>query len=130
MALDARDRFLIGTDRARKWTVGGDLNQRYHLSGNFARTSPGKIAKRIAVVRILGYNGSMPVIDTKRTKDGSRTETGHLETECRVVVGEVQGALLEAYGVLGLDPAQPQEASRRLGLNKNLTWKISKILTE
>lgn len=29
----------------------------------------------------------------------------------------------------GSDPAEPQETARRLGLNRNLTWKVSKVVT-
>ncbi len=40
----------------------------------------------------------------------------------------LQQALLELSEAAGTDPMRPQEVSRRLGLNKNLTWKIAKVL--
>jgi hypothetical protein len=52
-----------------------------------------------------------------------------MEVECERVIGGLRGVLLESYASLGLDPAQPQEASRQLGINKNLAWRISKIMT-
>ncbi|OAB56651.1 hypothetical protein AY599_24875 [Leptolyngbya valderiana BDU 20041] len=40
----------------------------------------------------------------------------------------MRGALLGLYSQVGADPDRPQDVSRRLGLNKNLTWKISRVL--
>jgi hypothetical protein len=37
-------------------------------------------------------------------------------------------ALIEAYQALGIDAQSPREAARQLGLDKNLTWKISRIV--
>jgi hypothetical protein len=37
-------------------------------------------------------------------------------------------ALIEAYQTLGVDAQSPREAARQLGLDKNLTWKISRIV--
>ncbi len=50
------------------------------------------------------------------------------EDHCRESVRELRGALLEIYRQAGADPERPQEVSRRLGLNKNLTWKIARVL--
>lgn len=72
----------------------------------------------------------MAVAKTITHSNKDLTESAQLESECRRAVGEVQAAVLEVYGALNLDPGLPQDASRRLGLNKNLTWKVSKILTE
>ena len=46
----------------------------------------------------------------------------------RVVVRSVRGAFSELLTSLGADPQDPQQLSRRFGLNKNLAWKISKII--
>ena len=55
-------------------------------------------------------------------------ETSSFEDHCREAVRELRGAILALYGEAGADPERPQEVSRRLGLNKNLTWKISRVL--
>jgi len=49
--------------------------------------------------------------------------------DCKRVLQGMRGALTEALGELGVDPARPQEVSRQLGLHRNLTWKLSKIVT-
>lgn len=52
-----------------------------------------------------------------------------LETDCRQALQDLRGALIELYASVGADPASPQQASRRFELNKNLTWKISRIVS-
>ncbi|MGQ0626787.1 MAG: hypothetical protein ACT4PL_01650 [Phycisphaerales bacterium] len=51
-----------------------------------------------------------------------------IEEECRVAVQRLRGALIELYSSVGTDPTEPQEVSRRFGLNKNLTWKVSRVI--
>lgn len=41
----------------------------------------------------------------------------------------VRGALTELLVSVGADPGKPQEIARRFRINKNLAWKISKIVT-
>jgi len=48
---------------------------------------------------------------------------------CSEVVHELKWALTGAFGRLDVDPGRPQEVSRRLDLHRNLTWKVSKIVT-
>jgi len=50
------------------------------------------------------------------------------QEHCREAVRELRGALLDLYVQIGADPDKPQEVSRNLGLNKNLTWKISRVI--
>lgn len=50
------------------------------------------------------------------------------EQHCRRSVHELQAALLELYRAVGADPARPQDVSRQFNLNKNLTWKVSRII--
>ncbi|MFI4883536.1 MAG: hypothetical protein ACIAQU_13225 [Phycisphaerales bacterium JB064] len=50
------------------------------------------------------------------------------EDHCRDAVRELRGALLDLYAQVGADADRPQDVSRLLGLNKNLTWKISRVL--
>ena len=40
----------------------------------------------------------------------------------------LRGALTELLTSLAVDPSAPQDMSRRFGINKNLTWKLSKIV--
>jgi len=39
----------------------------------------------------------------------------------------VRRALIEFYGATGVDPDAPQEVARRFGINRNLTWKLSRV---
>jgi hypothetical protein len=48
--------------------------------------------------------------------------------DCKDVLQQLRGALIEALSAIGVDPAQPQAAARRLGLNRNLAWKVSRIV--
>lgn len=41
----------------------------------------------------------------------------------------VRGALTELLASVGADPGKPQDIARRFRINKNLAWKISKIVT-
>lgn len=50
------------------------------------------------------------------------------EEHCRQAVQGLRGALLELYRVVGADPSRPQDVSRRHRLNKNLTWKLARIM--
>lgn len=47
---------------------------------------------------------------------------------CRQSVLGLRAALLDLYAEVGADPERPQEVSRRFNLNKNLTWKVAKIV--
>jgi hypothetical protein len=40
----------------------------------------------------------------------------------------LRGELIELYGQLGADPRTPQEVSRRFGLNRQLTWKLARVI--
>jgi len=46
------------------------------------------------------------------------------------VVHKVRSSLAELLDSIGADPTRPQQIARQFGLNKNLTWKISKTLCE
>lgn len=41
---------------------------------------------------------------------------------------QLRGALTELLTAVGANPTAPQDISRSFGLNKNLTWKVSKII--
>jgi hypothetical protein len=46
----------------------------------------------------------------------------------RIVARAVRGAFADLLAELEVDPHEPQAISRRLKLNKNLAWKISKVI--
>jgi len=50
------------------------------------------------------------------------------EEHCRSSVDRLRAALIELYDEAGADSSSPQDVAREFGLNKNLTWKISKII--
>src|SRR5262245_47686055 len=58
----------------------------------------------------------------------ARSDAIALEEDCREVLQALRGQLIDLYASMNLDPDQPQEVARRLRLNKNLTWKVSKII--
>jgi hypothetical protein len=49
--------------------------------------------------------------------------------DCKQVLQGLRGVLTDALISVGVDPAKPQEVARLLGLHRNLTWKVSKIIT-
>lgn len=55
-------------------------------------------------------------------------EPDRFEEHCRRSVQALQAALLELYRAVGANPARPQDVSRQFNLNKNLTWKVSRII--
>lgn len=46
---------------------------------------------------------------------------------CAEAVRRVQSALSAAYRIAGLDIEKPQDVSRQIGIDKNLSWKIARI---
>lgn len=50
------------------------------------------------------------------------------EREYEQVVSDLRAALLRMFDELGLDPYAPQDVARRLGLNKTLTWNLSRVI--
>lgn len=50
------------------------------------------------------------------------------DEHCRRSVHALRGSLLELYRAVGADPSKPQEVSRRYRINKNLTWKVARII--
>ncbi len=47
--------------------------------------------------------------------------------QCRNAVAVIQAAIRRVYRSLGLPVDRPQEVSRRLGLDKNLSWKLARV---
>ncbi len=48
--------------------------------------------------------------------------------ECAEVLLRLRGALIESMALVGADASRPREAARKLGLDKTLIWKVSKII--
>jgi len=63
------------------------------------------------------------------TPGTAATDPVRFEDHCRRSVQGLRGALLDLYRVVGADPGKPQEVSRRYKLNKNLTWKVARIIS-
>lgn len=59
---------------------------------------------------------------------GTADASIRFEEHCRQSVQGLRGALLDLYRVVGADPSRPQDVSRRYKLNKNLTWKVARII--
>ncbi|MBZ0172569.1 MAG: hypothetical protein K8E66_09340 [Phycisphaerales bacterium] len=51
------------------------------------------------------------------------------EQDCQTAIGVLRAALMGLYAAVEAPTDQPQEVSRAFKLNKNLTWKISKLMT-
>jgi len=58
----------------------------------------------------------------------ARTSPPPFASHARQVVRALRGAFAELLASVGADPKEPRSISDRLGLNKNLAWKISKIV--
>lgn len=54
--------------------------------------------------------------------------TTSLQDDCRRAIHSLRGSLIELFASVRADPSVPQDVARRFGLNKNLTWKVSKIV--
>lgn len=49
-------------------------------------------------------------------------------SESEQALQNVRRALIELYAAVEADPANPQEVARRFGLNRVLTWKLSRVI--
>lgn len=59
------------------------------------------------------------------------TQTKHnhdVEKLIRKAVQDLRRALIELYADVGVDPTRPQEVSRKLGIHRNLSWKLSRVM--
>ena len=55
-------------------------------------------------------------------------ELGPFRLECDAAIARLRRSLLELAEAADCDPLRPQEVARRFDLNKNLTWKIARLL--
>lgn len=60
--------------------------------------------------------------------DVAQTKPAHLAEDARNALQGIRRALIELYVAVGANPEEPQDVARRFGLNRNLTWKLSKII--
>jgi len=51
-----------------------------------------------------------------------------VERLVRTAVQDLRRALIELYADVGVDPARPQDVARKLGIHRNLTWKLSRVM--
>jgi hypothetical protein len=49
--------------------------------------------------------------------------------EVRQALQRLRGGLVELYGAVSADPNEPQDVARRLGLNRQLTWKLARVIS-
>lgn len=49
--------------------------------------------------------------------------------ESRDALQGIRRSLIELYSAVGADPEKPQDVSRKFGINRNLTWKLSRVMT-
>lgn len=48
--------------------------------------------------------------------------------DTRSAIQSLRRSLIELYDSVGADPASPQETARRFGINRNLAWKLSRVI--
>lgn len=59
-----------------------------------------------------------------------RIDAPQFEAHANVAFARVRSAFVDLLTSVNADPTKPQEVARQFRLNKNLTWKISKIIRE
>jgi hypothetical protein len=64
------------------------------------------------------------------SKKRKRLDAPHFEAHANVAFARVRSAFADLLTSVDADPTKPQEVARQFRLNKNLTWKISKIIRE
>jgi len=58
----------------------------------------------------------------------SPLDTPLFEDHCSCALEDLRACLTELYQALGADPDSPQEISREYGVNRNLSWKVSRLM--
>ncbi|HEX2838629.1 MAG TPA: hypothetical protein VHN77_10925 [Phycisphaerales bacterium] len=59
----------------------------------------------------------------------AQTHPELLVEDCRKALQEIRRSLIELYASVGADPNAPQEVSRKFGIHRNLTWKVSRVMS-
>lgn len=65
---------------------------------------------------------------TNSKSQNSKTDAPPFEDHCSAALEGLQTSLTELYQSANADPEAPQVISREYGLNRNLTWKVSRIM--
>src|SRR3954469_20670274 len=58
----------------------------------------------------------------------ARQPLNAFEQECKATISSLRAALIVLFQDVGLDPNAPQEAARRLSVNKTLTWNLARLV--
>ena len=58
----------------------------------------------------------------------NQTEPIHLVEESRTALQAIRRSLIDLYEAIGANPEEPQEVARRYTINRNLTWKLSRVI--
>lgn len=61
---------------------------------------------------------------------GNPTDNSVFVEEAKTALNEVRSSLASLVASVGANPTQPQEISRRFGLDKTLTWKIARVICD
>lgn len=69
-----------------------------------------------------------PSLPTDSSMPDAESSTLPFPSHARVVARALRGTFSELIVSAGADPRDPQSIGKRLGLNKNLAWKLSKIV--
>jgi hypothetical protein len=64
------------------------------------------------------------------TPGGQRPDPPDFTTDFERASIGLRGALTELLASVSVDPSSPQDMARRFGLNKNLTWKVARIVND
>lgn len=56
------------------------------------------------------------------------TKHNQLVEDSRVALQAMRRSLIDLYNALGADPQTPQEVARTFRINRNLTWKLSRVM--
>jgi hypothetical protein len=57
-----------------------------------------------------------------------QTRSVQIVEDTRLALQSVRGGLIDLYGALGANPTAPQDVARLCDLNRNLTWKLSRVI--
>jgi hypothetical protein len=57
-----------------------------------------------------------------------RTSTDDIVFESGSALQDLRRTLIELYAAVGADPQKPQDVSRQFGINRNLTWKLARVM--
>lgn len=68
------------------------------------------------------------MVSGRQHAPGAPASQRDFSDDCRQAVLRLRSAIRTLYQAVEADPARPQVVSRRFGLDKNLTWKVARVL--